>query len=143
MGEGSQVEGVESRQTILLARGTRTIRMCSFDARNRGSTRLPLKVKRGIGMTRAVEDQSAPIPEEITNELGGINCNLARRPQWDQHGCHSKREREREASELGRIIWKDERRPMRAVKNKPAPPQVLQFNIAESVHARPWGKSYE
>ena len=25
------------------ARGTRTIRMCSFDARNRGSTRLPVK----------------------------------------------------------------------------------------------------
>src|SRR4029078_7889137 len=25
------------------ARGTRTIRMCSFDARKRGSTRLPLK----------------------------------------------------------------------------------------------------
>jgi len=27
------------------ARGTRTIGMCSFDARTRGSTRLPLKVK--------------------------------------------------------------------------------------------------
>jgi hypothetical protein len=49
---------------------------------------------------RAVEDQSAPIPEEITSELGGIICNLARRPQWDQHGCHSYRE----ASKLGRII---------------------------------------
>jgi hypothetical protein len=24
--------------------------------------------------TRAVEDQSAPIPEEITNELGSISC---------------------------------------------------------------------
>ena len=30
---------------VLLPRGTRTIRMCSFDARDRGSTRLPLKVK--------------------------------------------------------------------------------------------------
>jgi hypothetical protein len=26
---------------------------------------------------RAVEDQSATIPEAITNELGGIICNLA------------------------------------------------------------------
>jgi len=43
---------------------------------------------------RAVEDQSAPIPEEIMSELGGIICNLARRPQWDQHGCHSKREKQ-------------------------------------------------
>jgi hypothetical protein len=41
------------------ARGTRTIGMCSFDARNRGSTRLPLKMSGGIGVTRAVEDQSA------------------------------------------------------------------------------------
>lgn len=48
--------------------------------------------------TRAAEDQSASIPEEITGERGGIICNLARRPQWDQHGCHSKREK---VSELG------------------------------------------
>jgi len=47
----------------------------------------------GPRWTRAVEDQSAPIPKEVTSELGGINCNLARRPQWDQHGCHSKREK--------------------------------------------------
>ena len=32
-------------------------------------------------MTCAVGDQSTPIPEEITSELGGIICNLARRPQ--------------------------------------------------------------
>ena len=31
------------------ARGTRTIRMCSFDARNRGSTRPPLKIKWELG----------------------------------------------------------------------------------------------
>jgi hypothetical protein len=30
---------------------------------------------------RAVEDQSASIPEEITSELGGIICSLVRRPQ--------------------------------------------------------------
>jgi hypothetical protein len=31
--------------------------------------------------TRAVEDQSAPILEEIVNGPGGIICNLARRSQ--------------------------------------------------------------
>ena len=30
---------------------------------------------------RAMEDQPAPIPEEITSGLGGIMCHLARRPQ--------------------------------------------------------------
>jgi len=35
----------------------------------------------GPRWTRAVEDQSAPIPEEITSKLGGIICNLVRRPQ--------------------------------------------------------------
>jgi hypothetical protein len=29
-------------------------------------------MKQGIEMTRAVEDQSAPIPEEKTSKLGGI-----------------------------------------------------------------------
>jgi hypothetical protein len=29
-------------------------------------------MKQEIEMTRAVEDQSAPIPDEITNEFGGI-----------------------------------------------------------------------
>src|SRR5262249_47035075 len=53
------------------ARGTRTIGMCSFDARNRGSTRLPLKINWRTGGTCEMEDQSAPIPEEITSELGG------------------------------------------------------------------------
>ncbi len=38
-------ERVRRRLSNFPARGTRTIRMCSFDARNRGSTRLPLKVK--------------------------------------------------------------------------------------------------
>src|ERR1044071_8227512 len=36
-------EGWEGQTSHPPARGTRTIRMCSFDARNRGSTRLPLK----------------------------------------------------------------------------------------------------
>ena len=31
--------------------------------------------------TRAVEDQSAPIPKEMMSKLGRIVCNLARRPQ--------------------------------------------------------------
>ena len=43
---------------------------------------------------RAVEDQSAPIPEERMSKLGGVICNLVRQPQWDQHGCHSKREKQ-------------------------------------------------
>ena len=41
------------------------------------------------GMLRAVEDQSALIPQEMTSKLGGITCNLAQWPQWDQHGRHS------------------------------------------------------
>jgi hypothetical protein len=36
-------EGGEGRPSRPPARGTRTIGMCSFDARNRGSTRLPLE----------------------------------------------------------------------------------------------------
>jgi hypothetical protein len=36
------------------ARGTRALGRASFDARTRGSTRLPLKMKYGIGRTRAV-----------------------------------------------------------------------------------------
>lgn len=32
---------------------------------------------------------SAPIPEEKTSEIGGIIRNLARRPQWNQHGCQA------------------------------------------------------
>ena len=46
--------------------------MCSFDTRTRGSTRLSLRMKQGIEITRAVEDQSAFIPEERTSELGRI-----------------------------------------------------------------------
>jgi hypothetical protein len=36
-----------------------------------------LKWIREYEWTRAVEDQSAPIPEELMSELGGIICNLA------------------------------------------------------------------
>jgi len=50
---------------------------------------------------RAVEDQSAPIPEKITSEIGRIICSLVRRPHVDQHGCPSNREK---ANELGGII---------------------------------------
>jgi hypothetical protein len=47
-----------------------------------------------------------PSPEEITSELGGIICNLARRPQWDQHGCHSKKEKRAslEGSSIGKLL---------------------------------------
>ncbi len=54
------MEGQPSRPP---ARGTRTLGRCSFDARNRGSTRPPLKCIGGLERTRAVEDQSAPTLE--------------------------------------------------------------------------------
>jgi hypothetical protein len=57
-------------------------------------------VSEGPRWTRAVEDQSAPIPEEITSELGGIICSLVRRPPVDPDGYPSKRGKE---SELGII----------------------------------------
>jgi hypothetical protein len=53
------------------ARGTFTIGMCSFDARNRGSTRPPFKMKQGIEKTHELEDRSVPISEGIImSELG-------------------------------------------------------------------------
>jgi len=55
----------------------------------------------GSRSTRAVGDQSAPIPEEITSELGGIICNLARRAQLNQTWVSF---REGETSEFGRPI---------------------------------------
>ena len=60
--------------------------------RNRGSTRLPLKMKWGNWKTLAVEDQLVSTPEEKMSELGRIIYNLARRPQSVQHGCHSTKE---------------------------------------------------
>ena len=94
-----------SSQTILLARRTRTIQRCSFDARREGQSGCSPEGKVGkierpspglmarpgksiakqsegragekylpvggrVRKLRAVEDQSAPIPEEITSELG-------------------------------------------------------------------------
>jgi len=74
--------GEGSRQTILLARGTRTIRLCSLDARSEGQSgdspegevrkigrpshgllaRLGVPVGGRVRKLRAVEDQSDPIP---------------------------------------------------------------------------------
>jgi hypothetical protein len=45
LAERAASEGWEGQPGRPPARGTRTIGMCSFDARNRGSTRLPLKVR--------------------------------------------------------------------------------------------------
>ena len=70
---------------IFCARATRALRRASLGL----MARLGVPVGGRVRKLRAVEDQSASIPEEITSELGGIICNLARRPQWDQHGCHS------------------------------------------------------
>ena len=61
-------------------------------AQANGTSRVP--VGGWVRKLRAVEDQSAPIPEERMSKLGGIICNLVRPPEWDQHGCHSKREKQ-------------------------------------------------
>ena len=61
---------------------------CARASRGRGKPSLGLMARLGVPVggrvrkSRAVEDQSAPIPEERTSELGGIICNLVRRPQW-------------------------------------------------------------
>jgi len=56
----------------------------------------------GIGKMLAGEDQSAPIPKEITSEPGRIICYLVRLPHVDQYGCPSKK---RETRELRGIIY--------------------------------------
>jgi len=56
---------------------------------------------------------------------------LVRRPQWDQHGCHSQIGK---TSKLGRIIRK-KRRPMRAVKDSLAVP--LKAKVGKSEGPRP------
>ena len=53
---------------LLCGRKTRTMKLCSPGTRARLGA---LGVGR-VRMSRAVEDQSAPIPEEITSELGRI-----------------------------------------------------------------------
>ena len=82
------------------------MKLCSFDARSKGQSlatpltrnddegaengtwpspgimaRLGVPVGGRVRKLRAVEDQSAPIPEEKTSELGRIICSLTRRPQ--------------------------------------------------------------
>ena len=47
-------EGWEVQPDRSPAHGTRTISMCAFDARNRESITLPLKMNEGIGKTRAL-----------------------------------------------------------------------------------------
>ena len=87
-----------SRQTVLLARRAPTIKRWSLDARSeeqsaysfwgsRGIRRPSLGLMARLGVpvggrvrkSRAVGDQSAPIPEERTSKLGRIICNLIRR----------------------------------------------------------------
>ena len=53
----------------------------------------------GARWTRAVEDQSAPIPEEITSKLGGIIFIVPTRTIEDQSGYPVKRG----ASKIGRM----------------------------------------
>ena len=54
----------KERLKIPCARATRGLRRPSLDARR--------------------EDQSAPIPEELTSKLGGSICNLVRQPRLVQ-----------------------------------------------------------
>jgi len=96
-----------ARPSFLLAEAARS--KCAPSMRAvKDSLAAPLRAKwqnrsEGPRSTRAVEDQSAPIPEERTSEPGGIICNLVRRPYVDQHACPSKRGK---ASKLGRsIAW--------------------------------------
>jgi hypothetical protein len=55
--------------------------------RGRGKPSLGLMARLGVPVggrvrkLRAVEDQSAPIPEEKTSELGRMICSLIRRAQ--------------------------------------------------------------
>jgi len=51
--------------------------------------RLGVPVGGWVKKLRAVEDQSASIPEERMSKLGGIICNVVRRPHVDQHECYS------------------------------------------------------
>jgi hypothetical protein len=54
----------------------------------------------GPRWTRAVEDQSVPIPEEITSKLGGGTCRLVRRPQWANMGAIPR--------ERSKRVWTDQ-----------------------------------
>ena len=72
---------------IFCARATRGRRIPSPGL----MARLGVPVGGRVIKLRALEDQSTPIPEEITSELGWIICSLVRRPLVDQHGCPSKR----------------------------------------------------
>ena len=62
------------RPGALLARRTRTVKLCSPGRRARLGALGGGRVRK----SRAVEDQSAPIPEVRTSELGGIICSLGR-----------------------------------------------------------------
>jgi hypothetical protein len=79
---------------IFCARATRGLRRPSPGL----MARLGVPVGGRVRKLRAVEDQSAPIPEERTSKLRGIICNVVRVPHVDQHGCLSKKGK---ASELG------------------------------------------
>src|SRR5438105_55129 len=78
----------EGAARCLLARRTRTVKLCSFDARSKGNlghspkgnirnlrpslglmARLGVPVGGRVRKSRAVEGQSDPIPEEATSKL--------------------------------------------------------------------------
>ncbi len=66
---------------------------CARATRGRGKPSLGLMARLGVPVggrvrkSRAVEDQSAPIPEEITSKLGGI-IYIVRRAHVGTDSCH-------------------------------------------------------
>ena len=62
--------------------------------------RLGVPVGGRVRKPRAVEDQSAPIPKEITSELGGIIYNLVRR-------AHSRIDQATLFEERNERAWKE------------------------------------
>ncbi len=79
--EVAKMGEVGSRRTIFLARRTRTMGMCSFDARSERQSGDSLERKvvdeceketESLRWTRAVEDHSAPIPERERASLEGV-----------------------------------------------------------------------
>ena len=57
----------------------------------------------------------APVPIPCSRNAHDQNV-LVRRPQWDQHGCHSMREKR---SEFGGVIYMDGGRSTRGVGDNP------------------------
>jgi len=112
-----QKGGIGSRQTILLARRTRTMKRCSSDARSEGQS--------GDSLGR----EGVMVPTRKQEALAWANGTSRRANGWAGEKAarsgrsispHPRRDNQR----AGRIMYKDEGRPMRAGG---APPFLLQL----------------